>query len=63
MAAKKKYEVIQLFRDKDTGKLYEKVGEEYEPKNKERAEYLVEYGYIAEVKEEPQNAKEEKKTE
>lgn len=60
--AKKKYEAVQVFRDKDTEKLYE-VGAEYDPKNKERADYLVEYGYISEVKEEPQDSKEEKKTE
>ncbi|OXL83174.1 hypothetical protein BCV73_08855 [Paenibacillus sp. SSG-1] len=60
MAAKKKYEVLQLFRDKETKNLYN-VGEEYEPKSKERADYLLEYGYITEVTEEQKDSKEEKK--
>ncbi|MET3846870.1 hypothetical protein [Paenibacillus sp. OAE614] len=49
MAAKKeKYEVIQDFRDKDTQKLY-LTGSEYETDSKERADFLKERGYLADM--------------
>lgn len=54
--AKKKYEVIDVFRDKDTDEAY-KAGDEFTPKNQERADYLAAHGYIKEVQEETKDTK------